>query len=85
MSDHPVDMLDMLQVDKEVFVQHVTQHVIHHGLEHCKGLVKPKMHDQVHKMTKGNVEGCSQLVSITYSDQVKGIPQVEFEENSDLM
>lgn len=77
MSDHPVDMLDMLQVDKEVFVQHVTQDVIHQGLEHLRGIVKAKMHDQVHKMTKRNVESCCPLVYITYSDQVNGIPQVD--------
>lgn len=96
MSDHQEDMLDMLllcfrkdqdvtQVDKEVFVQHVTQDVIHQGLEHRRSIVKAKMHDPLHKMTKENIESCCPLVSITYSDQVKGVLQVEFEENSDLM
>lgn len=93
MSDHQEDMLDMLlmcfrkdqdvtQVDKEVFVQHVTQDVIHQGLEHRGSVVKAKMHDLLHKMTKENVES---FFSITYSDKVKGVLRVEFEENSDLM
>lgn len=91
MSDHQTYMLDMLllcfqkdqdvtQEDKEVFVQDVTQDVIHQGLEHRSGIVKAKIHDQVHKMVDGNVESCCPLVSITSL-----VLQVEFEENSDLM
>lgn len=39
----------------------------------------------VESMTKGKVESYCPLVSIMYSDQVKGVLQVEFEENSDFM
>lgn len=48
---------DVVQVDKNVAVQHVPKHVIHQGLEHSRGVRKTEGHHQVPVVTSSGIGG----------------------------
>ncbi len=62
-------------------VNHVTEDVINQGLEHSGDIGQSKWHDQVLKVSQGGVECHLPLVSITDSDQVVCVTQVQFGED----
>ncbi len=67
---------DVVQVDEDMFVEHVTEHVIDEGLEDGRGISEAKGHDKVFVMPGGHVEGRLPLVPLSDADQVVGVAEV---------
>ncbi len=73
---------DVIQIDENEPVDHVTEDVVDQGLEHSRSVGQPAGHNQVFKVSKGGVEGCFPFVSLADTDKVVCTAQVQFGEDS---
>lgn len=76
---------DVIQVNKNELIEHVSENIIYEGLEYCRGVGESKGHNQIFRMAEGGIEGCLSLISFFYPDQVVRIAQVQFSENIGLV
>ena len=65
---------DVIEVDKDEPVHHVTENIINQSLEHSRGVGKAKWHDQILVVTAGCIEDSLPFVPFLYLHQVVGIP-----------
>ena len=56
---------DVINVDEDKPVQHVTENIIHQSLEHSRGVGEAKGHDQIFVVAAGRVEGGISLVPLS--------------------
>ena len=59
---------DVVEVDGDIYVQKVTENVIHESLESSRGIGQSKRHDKPFKRTIVSPEGCLPFVSICNVD-----------------
>lgn len=73
---------DIDQVDKNILVEHVSEHVINQGLEHGWGVGEGESRHQIFIMSCGSVEGCLPLIPLPDLDQMVGVAKIHLGENS---
>lgn len=64
-----------------MLIQHVTEDVIHKGLEHNGSIGETKRHDQIFIMANVGVEGGPPFVPFMNANQVVGVAEVELSED----
>ena len=64
---------DVIEVDKNKLVNHVSEYVVNKGLEDGRSIGEAKRHHQVLVVASGGVERCLPSVSLSNPDQVIGI------------
>jgi hypothetical protein len=73
---------DFVEIDKHKPVQHVTEHIVDQGLEHCGCVGQTKRHNQVLVVSASRIEGCLPLISFLYLNQVVGVPKDQLRKDS---
>lgn len=61
---------DIIKVNKNKMIRHVSQNIIDQSLKCCRGIGKTKGHDTVFKMSKVSVESGFPFVTLFTLDQV---------------
>ena len=66
---------NVIQVDKEVFVKHVSD-IIDKGLEHCRGIGKHVRHDPIFEVSKRGFKCCLPFIPFLDKHQMVRVPEV---------
>ncbi len=72
---------DVIHVDEDEVVEHVSEHVIDQGLEDSRSTGEAEAHYEVFIMPHGGVECCLSLVALSDGDQVVSIAKVKLRED----
>ena len=64
---------DVIKVDEDKPIQHVTDNIIHQNVDHSRGVGDAKVHEQILLVGAGRVESSLPLVPLSYPHQVVGV------------
>ncbi len=68
---------DIVEVNKNKLIDHVSEHVVDECLEDCRGVRKAKRHDQIFKMPGMGVKGGLPLVPLPNLNQVMSTAEIQ--------
>ena len=72
---------DVVQIDENIFVNHVSEEVVDQGLENCWGIGEVEWHHQIFIKSGGRVKSSLPFIPLSDADKVVGITEVELGED----
>ena len=80
----PGENEDVVEVDKDKPVEHITEDVIYQGLEHCRCIGESEGDHKVFEVAQRSVEGCLPLIPLPDAHQMVGVSQVQLGEDGGI-
>lgn len=72
---------DVIEINKDISIEHVSEHIVHHCLEDGRGIGQAERHYEILIVSSWGVECRLPLISFSDADEVVGVAQVKFGEN----